>query len=274
MKQVQLRNINKESDNYNKIVCKGLMSDNGKNLFLLDSVEKLTLFDMAIKDLNYRFVDLEGTKDLTDMELDFLNEFASCIITLKYYKRKKDYFEAEGKRLASNEDNLTLLDLLECYKELDACKEDYINGLTRIDELNKQLEELQESFSNYLSNTKEDSDIDLLELILTTTSAYLDKDQLKLTLAGHAPLADLSKVLAYNGEHFNTESLFGLVVDIKGITADVDFTLSFTYNLLEPLTYTVATKVIKEFNSTSEFLIALNNGSSEQATEESAGETE
>jgi hypothetical protein len=265
MKQVQLRNINKESDNYNKIVCKGLMSDNGNQLYLLDSVEKLNLFDMAIKDLNSRFVDLEGTNDLTDIELGFLDEFANCVTTLKYYNRKKDYFENEGKRLASNEDNLTLLDLLECYKELDACKEDYIQGLTRIDEINKQLEELQKSFSNYLSNTKEDSDIDLLELILTNTPTYLDKDQLKLSVSGHAPLVDLTKVLAYNGELFNTESLFGLVVDIKGITTDVDFTLTFTYNLLEPLTYAVATKVIKEFKATSEFLIALNKCSSEQA---------
>lgn len=264
MEQVQLRNINKDSDNYNKIVCKGFISSNGDYLYLLDSVEKMAMFDMAIKDLNSRFVDLEETDDLTEIELELLGEFTKCIKTLKYYNRKKDYFENEGKRLSKNEDNLTLLDLLECYKYLDACKEDYIQGLTRIDELNKQLEELQKNFSNYLSNTKEDSAIDLLELILTNTSAYLDKDQLKLTLTGHASLADLSKILSFNGEHFNKGSLFGLVVDIKGITNDVDFTLSFTYNLLEPLTYAVSTKVIKEFKATSEFLIALNNGSSEQ----------
>ena len=272
MKQVQLRNINKESDNYNKIVCKGLMSDNGNHLYLLDSVEKLTLFDMGIKDLNSRFVDLEETNDLIDIELGFLDEFTNCVKTLKYYNRKKDYFEAEGNRLAGNEDNLTLLDLLECYKELDACKEDYIQGLTRIDELNKQLEELQESFSNYLSNTKEDSDIDLLDLILTNTPTYLDKDQVKLSLSGKAPIEYLSKLIGFNGELFNTDKLFGLFVDIKGVTPDVEFTLIFNYKIEDSLTYSLATKVIKEFKATSDFLIALNNDNRGQA--ESAGVTE
>ena len=259
MKQVQIRHTTKGSKKYNVVLGKGLMDDDGENFYVFDFFTERGMYHLPLTSIDLNSKAIEETPCLTNMELGFLVEFANCVTNLKYDNRKKDDFEYVGKRLSKNENNLSLLELVECYKVLVESKEDYLDAVTRIEELTVKLEELQKNFLDYLNNSKEDSDVGLIELISKDTGAILEDDQIKLAFKGHASLVDLAGLLSYNSELYYVCKLFNLDVDIKGSIRGVEFTLLFNYKLEEPLTNTVANELIKELNELTDFLKYLNN---------------
>lgn len=256
MKQVQIRHTTKGSKKYNVVLGKGLMDDDGENFYVFDFFTERGMYHLPLTSIDLNSKAIEETPCLTNMELGFLVEFANCVTNLKYDNRKKDDFEYEGKRLAKNENNLSLLELVECYKVLVESKEDYLDAVTRIEDLTNKLEELQKNFLDYLNNTKEDYEVSLL---LKETNAILEDDKIKLAFKGHASLVDLAGLLSYNSELYYVCKLFNLDVDIKGSIRGVEFTLVFNYKIEEPLTTTVANELIKELNELTAFLTNLYN---------------
>ena len=272
MKQVQIRHTTKGSEKYNVVLGKGLMDADGENFYLFDCFTERWMYHLPLTSINLNSKAIDVTPCLSDMELGFLVEFANCVTTLEYYTRKKDDFEYAGKQLVKNDADLSLLELVECYKVLVDSKEDYQESVTRIAELPNKLEELQKNFSTYLNNPPEvEPVVDLLGLILSGTGAYLEDDQIKLSFMGNASLVDLTKLLADNGELLYVCNLFGLEVDIKWSITKVDFKLVFNYKLVEPLTTTLANKLTKELNDITNFLKYLNNDTKVNVNLENGG---
>ena len=260
MKQVQIRHTTKGSEKYNVVLGKGLMDDQGENFYVFDFFTERGMYHLPLTSIDLNSKAIEETPCLTNMELGFLVEFANCVTNLKYDNRKKDDFEYAGKQLVKNDANLTLLELVDCYKVLVDSKEDYLDAVTRIEELTVKLEELQKNFSTYISNPPEvEPEFNLLDLILKETAAILEDDQIKLAFKGHASLVDLAGLLSYNSELYYVCKLFNLDVDIKGSIRGVEFTLLFNYKIEEPLTTTVAKDLIKELNELTVFLTNLYN---------------
>ena len=193
MKQVQIRHTTKGSEKYNVVLGKGLMDDQGENFYLFNCFTESWMYHLPLTSINLNSKAINVTPCLSDPELGFLVEFANCVTTLEYYTSKKDDFEYAGKQLVKNDANLTLLELVDCYKVLVESKESYQEALTRIAELTNKLEELQKNFSTYLNNPKEvEPEVDLLGLILRDTGAYLEVDQIKLAFKGNASLVELN----------------------------------------------------------------------------------
>ncbi len=104
--------------------------------------------------VNYEFIAIEDTTDLTDIEIGFLTVFAKCKLGLYSYTRRKEAFECD--LAAKTKGKVSLFEKIDIYAGMLKDNDEYKETLTRIESLTKQIEELQKDYKDSLiSNDKE-----------------------------------------------------------------------------------------------------------------------
>jgi hypothetical protein len=260
MKQVQITSLIKGTKDYGSVVLKGIATDT--NYFVYDTRNPIQILTLTIKDFTTKSYKVEETHELTDKEVWILEEYVDYLTDYNYFKRRKDEFEAEILGLANNNEQLAVIDLLASFETYANCKDEYEYTLKRVVELNNKLEEIEKGLIHYLNELADtdSKEVNFIELINSKTGTYLDGTQLNLTIEGHAPLKELSNVLAFNSVMFNTDGLLKLELITEGMIDDLNFRVEVTYPIVEPLTRSLTNELIEEFKEAAKFLKTLNNG--------------